>query len=262
MAEFLTLASHRLHYQVEGPENAPVILFCNSLGTSFHMWDEQVAALKNDFKVVRYDRRGHGQSTTSSTPFTIADLGKDAIALIDHLGLEKVHFCGLSIGGLVGQWLGVNAADRLRSLTVCATAAKIGAAEAWIERAALVREQGLSPLLAGTEERWFTPEFVQNNPQVVKAILAEFLQNSAEGYAQCCEALATADFNADLAKITVPTLCVYGDDDAVCPPSDLIHIAKNVQQGQEIGVAGRHIFNLESVAPFNAALTHFISANA
>lgn len=262
MSDFLTLASHRLHYKIEGAENAPVILFCNSLGTNLHMWDEQIASLTNTFRVVRYDRRGHGQSTASSVPFTIEDLGKDVLALIEHLALGKVHFCGLSIGGLVGQWLGINASHKLHSLTICASAAKIGTAEAWLERAKMVREQGLSPLLEGTEQRWFTPEFTQKNPQVKTAILNEFLETSAEGYAQCCEALATADFNADLFKIKVPTLCIYGDDDPVCPASDLIHIARNVQKGQDLGIPGRHIFNLESAEQFNTALTSFINSYA
>lgn len=261
MSDFLTLESHRLHYKIDGPENAPVILLSNSLGTNLHMWDEQVTSLANTFRVVRYDRRGHGQSTVSSMPFTIEDLGKDVLALIDHLALDKVHFCGLSIGGLVGQWLGVNAPHKLHSLIICASAAKIGTKEAWVERAQLVREQGLSPLLEGTEQRWFTPDFTQKNPKIVTAILNEFLKTSAEGYAQCCEALATADFNAELSKITVPTLCVYGDDDPVCPSSDLIHIAKGVQQGQHLSIPGRHIFNLESVEKFNTALTNFLNLN-
>lgn len=262
MSDFLTLASHRLHYKIEGPENAPVILLSNSLGTNLHMWDEQVASLTEVFRVIRYDRRGHGQSTVSSIAFTIEDLGKDVLALIDHLALEKVHFCGLSIGGLVGQWLGINASHKLHSLIICASAAKIGTAQAWAERAQLVREQGLTPLLEGTEQRWFTPVFIQKYPKVVAAILNEFLNTSAEGYAQCCEALATADFSTELSKISIPTLCVYGNDDPVCPASDLMHIAKRVQKGQGLGISGRHIFNLESAESFNLALKSFLNLNA
>lgn len=259
MSEFLTLASHRMHFKIDGPENAPVVLFSNSLGTSLQMWDKQIASLTDTFRVVRYDRRGHGKSSVSSVPFTIDDLGKDVLTLIDHLALDKVHFCGLSIGGLVGQWLGVNAGDRLHSLSICASAAKIGTADAWVERAELVRERGLSPLLEGTEQRWFTPAFSQQNPQVVTSILNEFLETPPEGYAHCCEALANADFNADLSKISVPTLCVYGNDDPVCPPSDLIHIAETVQQGKHLSINGRHIFNIESTEQFNTALKSFLT---
>lgn len=258
MSDFLDLSSHRMHFRVDGPQDAPALIFCNSLGTTLHMWDSQIEALTKDVKVVRYDRRGHGLSTTSTTPFSIADLGQDVLALMDHLAIDQAHFCGLSIGGLVGQWLGTEAGERLLSLTVCATAAKIGTEEGWVQRAKEVRATGLAPLLEGTLERWFNPEFVTNQTQLVQSILDAFAQNSSEGYAQCCEALAQADFRAVLDKVTVPTLCVSGAEDPVCSAADLEFIATHVRQGTHRAIAGRHICNIESADDFNSLLRAFL----
>lgn len=259
MFDFLDLPTHRLHYRVDGLAHAPVLVFSNSLGTNLHMWDEQIEELSKRYRLIRYDRRGHGSSTVSNSAFTIADLGKDVLALMDHLQVKRAYFCGLSIGGLVGQWLGVNAPDRIDKLVLCATAAKIGTAQAWLERAALVREKGLSPLTEGTVERWFNPNFVADCPERVQRILDEFLHTSAEGYAQCCEALSSADFTKELASISVPTLCLAGQEDPVCPPEDLVHIATQVQQGTASNLDGRHIFTIESAADFNAELISFLN---
>ena len=247
----------RLNYRIDG-DSGPWLTFCNSLGTDLHMWDAQADALSDRFRVLRYDRRGHGQSGTPPAPYSLADLGGDVLALLDGLGIERTHFCGLSIGGLVGQWLGVHAGDRLDRLVVCATAAKIGTAEGWQEREALVREQGLAPLLDATADRWFTPAFNAAHPDVVKDILARFAATSAEGYAGCCAALADADLRADLGAITVPLLAISGDDDPVCAPSDLQAIADGVADGRHLSLPGRHIVNVESADAFSAALAGFL----
>jgi len=257
MSEFLQRASHRMHFRVDGPQNAPALVFSNSLGTDLHMWDAQAEALAEDFRVIRYDRRGHGASTAAQAPFTIGDLGGDVLALLDHLNVERAHFCGLSIGGLVGQWLGIYAADRLATLTVCATAARIGTTESWHERAELVRREGLGVLWDATVERWFGPSYVAAHGSVIDRLGDTFVRGSAQGYAQCCEALAQADFRDDLAKIAVPVLCVSGDDDPVCTPADLLHIASSVAHGRHVSVPGRHICNIESAPAFNAALVQF-----
>lgn len=261
MSNFLDLSSHRMHFRVDGPQDAPALIFCNSLGTTLHMWDSQIEALTNDFKVVRYDRRGHGLSTTSEASFTMADLGQDVLALMDHLQIQQAHFCGLSIGGLVGQWLGTEAENRLLSLTVCATAAKIGTDEGWVQRAKEVRATGLAPLLEGTLERWFNPDFITKNAELVQFILDEFAQNSSEGYAQCCEALAQADFRSELHKVSIPTLCVSGVQDPVCSAADLDFIANHVKQGTHTAIAGRHICNVESAREFNQLLLSFLLKN-
>jgi len=251
---FLDLPLHRIHYRVDGPVDAPWLTFCNSLGTDLHMWDAQVDALAAQFRILRYDRRGHGQSSAPPGAYSVADLGADVLALWDHLGVERSHFCGLSIGGLTGQWLGLHAGARLRTLTVAATATRIGTAESWQARIAQVEQDGLQPLRAGTAERWFTPAFAAAQPAVVDDILQRFVATRVAGYIGCCHAVATADFRGALAGITVPTLAIAGDDDPVCPPSDLAAIAAGVAQGQAIAVPGRHICNLESAGAFTDAL--------
>jgi 3-oxoadipate enol-lactonase len=251
---FLELESHRLHYRTDGPVGAPWLTFCNSLGTDLHMWDRQVDALSATFRILRYDRRGHGQSSAPPGQYSVAELGADVLALWDHLGVERSHFCGLSIGGLTGQWLGVHAGARLQTLTVAATAAKIGTVENWNARIAQVQRDGLLPLREGTAERWFTPAFAQAKPAVVEDILQRFVATRVTGYIGCCHAVATADFRDLLGRITVPTLAIAGDDDPVCPPADLDAIAQGVADGRSIAVPGRHICNIESADAFTAAL--------
>ncbi|HBK46876.1 MAG TPA: 3-oxoadipate enol-lactonase [Xanthomonadaceae bacterium] len=257
---FLDLTTHRLHYRVSGPEGRPWLTFCNSLGTDLHMWDEQFAAFESRFRILRYDRRGHGASTAPAGVYDIADLGRDVLALWDGLGIERTHFCGLSIGGLTGQWLGVHAGQRLERLVVCATAAKIGTLESWQERIRQVQAGGLLPLAEGTVQRWFRPGFVSAHPLVVDEIVGSFLATSPDGYIGCCNAVAGADFRGQLAGISVPLLAIAGDDDPVCPPAELRHIAGGVADGRFAQVPGRHICNLESPQPFNALLREFLQA--
>lgn len=254
---FLDLPGHRLHYRIDG-ERGPWLMFCNSLGTDLHMWDAQAEALSDSFRVLRYDRRGHGRSTAPHAPYALSDLGSDVLRLLDGLEIERTHFCGLSIGGLVGQWLGIHAGDRLHRLVVCATAPKIGSAESWAVRREQVRADGLAPLVEATAERWFTPDFNTNHPDVVKKVLDGFAATSVEGYCGCCDALAGADLRTGLERITVPVLAVSGDDDPVCTPDDLQGIADGVADGQHVSLPGRHIVNIESAGRFTTALAGFL----
>lgn len=256
---YLDLPSHRLHYRIDGAAGAgPWLTFCNSLGTDLGMWDAQVAGLSDRFRILRYDRRGHGASAAPPPPYSLADLGDDVIALWDALGIARTHFCGLSIGGLVGQWLGIHAPSRLDHLAVCATAARIGTPESWNARIADVRANGLAALVPATAERWFTPGFRASRPQTVAQILDSFAATSADGYTGCCAALAGADLRAEIAAITAPLLAVSGQDDPVCPPADLQAIADAVPSGRHVALPGRHILNVESADSFNALLAQFL----
>ncbi|WP_101339996.1 3-oxoadipate enol-lactonase [Cereibacter azotoformans] len=257
----LHLPTHRLHYRIDGAAAAgPWLVFCNSLGTDLHMWDAQVADLAKDFRILRYDRRGHGGSGIPAPPYSLADLGADVIALMDALGTARAHFCGLSIGGLTAQWLALHAADRLERVVVCATAARIGTPAGWHARIAEVEADGLQGLVPATAERWFTPAFRAARPEAVAAILASFAATSADGYAGCCAALAGADLRDRLAQIATPLLAISGEDDPVCPPADLEAIARAVQHGRHVALPGRHIVNLESADTFNAVLRDFLRA--
>lgn len=256
---FLDLPSHRMHYQIDGAQDRPWLVFCNSLGTDLTMWDAQIAELSSHFQILRYDRRGHGLSDAPPAPYAIADLGGDVLALMAGLGIEKAHFCGLSIGGLTGLWLAQNAPQHFERMVLCATAAKIGTAESWMARASDVAQNGLAPLCAATAERWFTPDFAARAPELVEDILSRFAATTREGYIGCCAALAAADLRPELAQIALPLLTIAGADDPVCPPADLEHIARNVQQGQSLSLSGRHIVNIESATAFNRALLAFLA---
>ncbi|WP_374298367.1 3-oxoadipate enol-lactonase [Paracoccus sp. (in: a-proteobacteria)] len=260
---YLDLPTHRVHYRIDGADgDKPWLTFCNSLGTDLRMWDAQVADLAQDFRILRHDRRGHGRSGTPQPPYGLADLGGDVIALWDALSIARSHFCGLSIGGLTGQWLGIHAGPRLDRLVVCATAARIGTAESWTARIDEVRANGLGSLVPATADRWFTPAFRKAQPAAVDAILGSFAATSIDGYAGCCAALAGADLRGDLARIAVPVLAISGDDDPVCPPADLEAIAGGVQDGRHVSLPGRHIVNRESPSRFNAVLREFLGSGA
>ncbi|WEX90977.1 3-oxoadipate enol-lactonase [Sinorhizobium garamanticum] len=263
---YLDLPSHRLHYRIDGDtdgsQSKPWLMCCNSLGTDLHMWDAQVAGLSRDFRLLRYDCRGHGLSSAPPPPYGLSDLGNDVLALLDALEIERAHFCGLSIGGLTGQWLGIHAGERVGKIVLCATSAKIGTAESWTARMNTVRENGLAALTAATVERWFTPGFNDVEPGTVGKVLDSFVATSIDGYIGCCAALAGADLWEDIERIANPLLALSGADDPVCPPADLEDITRRVQRGRHLSLPGRHIVNIESRRAFNVALLEFFDSKA
>src|SRR5271166_2339268 len=193
---FADIGDLRTHYSLTGDQE-PVLMFSNSLGTNFSMWDPQIAALQGHFRVLRYDTRGHGPPSVASSAkpsdYTIELLGRDALGLLDSLGLDRVHFCGLSMGGMVGMWLAIHAPERLHRVVLSNTAARIGTKETWNARIATVRKDGMKPVAAAVIERWFTPQFRASFPERV-ARAQRMLENaSPEGYAACCAAIRDMD---------------------------------------------------------------------
>lgn len=214
----LQLADGVLNYQIDGPENAPVLVLSNSLGTDLGMWDTQIPLWSQYFRVLRYDTRGHGASLVTEGPYTIEQLGGDVLALLDGLDIQKAHFVGLSMGGLIGQWLGINAGDRLHSLTLCNTAAKIASDEVWNPRIDTVLkggQQAMVDLRNGSLARWFTPGFVQAQPEQAQRICQMLAHTSPQGYAANCAAVRDADYREQLGRIQVPALIVAGTEDVV-----------------------------------------------
>ncbi|PTM51473.1 3-oxoadipate enol-lactonase [Phreatobacter oligotrophus] len=200
-----------------GSPNAPPILFSNSLGTTHRMWDAVVAELSADFRCIRYDTRGHGASTFDARPFDIAALADDAVALMNNLGLARVHFAGLSLGGMTGQALAIHHPDRLASLTLMATSAFMPTEAAWNDRAALVRREGTKAIVGATLERWFTPGYRESAATSVEAVAAEFLAIDRTGYAGACEAIGRMDLRPDLGTIVAPTTIIAGAEDPATP---------------------------------------------
>ena len=247
-----------LNYQTFGDAANPALVFSNSLGTNLNMWKSQVEFFKEDFYVICYDSRGHGASSTPTGPYTVAQLGQDVVNLLDHLKVEKAIFCGISMGGLIGQWLAVHKEERFNKVVVCNTAAKIGEKNAWLERAALVRENGLEQIAATAASRWFTDSFIQANPDVVAALSQDLAAGSKLGYANCCEALAVEDLREEIQSISIPLLVVAGKQDPVTTVADAQFIVDKVAGSQILEVDASHISNIEQYVAFNQGVLEFI----
>ena len=220
--------SVELHHTLEGPERAPVLVFSNSLGTRGEMWDAQASALRDRFRVLRYDTRGHGDSAVPPGPYAVEELAGDVLTLLDRLELERVSFCGLSIGGMTGMWLAVNTPERIERLVICCTAMQLPPTQMWLDRAEQVRREGMGSVIEATMERWFTPDFPKRSPELVGRIREAFLTTDPEGYAGCCEALSRFDMRGRLDAIRAPTLIIAGADDPVGTPERAAAMAEEV----------------------------------
>jgi 3-oxoadipate enol-lactonase len=208
-----------LHHEIAGPEEAPVVLLGTSLGTNLSVWDAQLPALAERLRVVRFDHRGHGRSPVPPGPYEIADLGADVLALIDRLGASRVHYCGLSIGAMVGMWLGANAPERIDRLVLMCTSAHMAPASAWAQRAEAVLAAGTpEPVADSVVDRWLTPDHAAAHPEQRERLRAMLVATPADGYAACCGAIERMDLRGDLPRITAPTLVVAGADDPASPP--------------------------------------------
>lgn len=239
-----------LYHRLDGPEGAPPLVLSNSIGTTLELWDSQMPALLPAFRVLRYDQLGHGRSDVPPGPYTVERLGRELLALLDELGIERASYCGLSLGGAVGMWLGANAPERVDHLVLAGTSAYFGPPERWVERAALVRAEGTEPIADATMGRWFTAAFGGNGP-FREALVAI----PREGYAACCDALRDWDFRADLGSIGAPTLVVVGSDDPATPPSDSQTIADGIAGARLTVVPGAaHLLNVEQPEAFDRAL--------
>ena len=246
-----------LHYRLDGRHGAPPLMLCNSLGTTLEMWDPQVAGLTTQFQLVRYDQRGHGRSPVPPGPYSIEDLGRDALDLLDDLGIERTSFCGLSIGGMVGMWLASEAPERIDRLILCSTAPSLPPREQWLERAATVRANGVSAIADAGIDRWFTPLAPESLRESFRTMLVE---TPAEGYAGCCEALADLDLGGRLAAIEAPTLVVTGAGDPVAPPETGEQLAASISGASHVTVAGaRHIANAEQPSTFTQHVLAYLT---
>lgn len=249
----------QINYQTFGDAAKPALVFSNSLGTNFKMWQPQIDFFAQDHFVICYDTRGHGGSEAPQGPYTIDQLGQDVVNLLDHLNIEKAAFCGISMGGLTGQWLAINRPERFNQVIVCNTAAKIGQEKAWLERATLVREQGLTPIASTAAGRWFTEAFVQSNPDIITKLSNDLGAGSPEGYASCCEALAKADLREQLKQVKIPVFIIAGQQDPVTTMEDGLFIQKQIFNSQLFNINASHISNLEQPEDFNNTLINFLN---
>ena len=247
-----------LYYEVSGCDDGPSLLLSNSLGTSLDMWWPQMELLESRFRVVRYDSRGHGRSEAPDADYTMDQLGRDAVALMDHLGIENASVCGVSKGGMVAMWLGANAPDRIDKLVMANTSAYLGQPEAWQSRIDLIRNEGMAALVPILLERWFTAEFRERCPVDVKRIEDGLLATAAAGYAGCCAAIRDMDQRAGLASIAAATLVIGGLSDPATPPENTQFLADSIPGAQLVNLESAHLSNIERAANFNTALGDFL----
>lgn len=257
---FIERGGVKIHYALSGIAGNPVVAFSNSLGTNFSIWDPQAPAAEKKFQVLRYDTRGHGKSSVTPGPYSIEQLGRDVLTLLDALDIERIHFCGLSLGGMIGMWLGLNAPKRLAKLVLCNTAAKIGTAESWNARIETVRSSGMKAVAASVVDRWLTPEFRARSPQAADSALRMLEAAPPEGYAACCAAVRDFDARDQVSAIRVATLVITGSKDPATPAADGRFLADHISGARCVELDSSHLSNVEAPERFTAELIRFLSA--
>jgi len=247
-----------INVEVEGREGAPVLMLSNSLGTNLHMWDDQAPELAKHFRLVRYDRRGHGQSGVPKGPYSMERFGRDVLSVLDALKIKKTNWCGLSMGGMVGQWLGANAPDRVDKLILSNTNYHYADKAPWSDRIKLVNEKGLSALVGGNMERWFTKPFRESSPQAIDRLTKAFLATNPAGYIACCEAIRDMNFTESNPRISAPTLVIVGKQDPATPPSAGEAIQKQIKGAKLVSLDAAHIANVEQPKAYTEAVLGFL----
>jgi len=253
----------QMNYELSGKKDASIVMLSHSLGSSLLMWNPQMKALELHFQVLRYDIRGHGKSEAPPGAYTLELLGEDAVALLDILEIEKVHWIGLSMGGMIGQSVALNYPNRLRSLTLCDTGAAIApeAQPIWQERIDAVREKGVASQLEPTTERWFTPSFLKLNPYMLGVIREEFLATPAKGYLGCIYAIRKLNYLDRLLEIKIPTLIMVGEDDPGTPVSASEAMHQRIPNSKLVILkSARHLSNVEQPEIFNTNLLTFLNS--
>lgn len=247
-----------LHYEVAGDHERPWVFFSNSLGANLSMWERQLAAFSGSFQVLRYDTRGHGQSSVPPGPYTVEQLARDVLALADHVGAKCFHFCGLSMGGLIGQWLALNAPQRLEKLVLCDTAARIGSPETWSDRTRTVENGGIGAIVEGGLQRWFTQRFFQDHGDIVDQFRSMILSAIPPGYIANCMAIRHADFRSSVHAVSVPTLVVCATHDPVTTVADAQFLVDSIRGAQMLELDAAHLSSVEQADVFNREVIRFL----
>ena len=257
---FAELRAARIHYELTGTAGVPVVVLSNSLGTNFSMWDAQMPEFTKRFRVLRYDQRGHGESSVPAAPYSMEELGRDVLGLLDALKLDRVHFCGLSMGGQTGMWLGVHASERIDRLVLCNTGAKIGTPEVWNARIAAVEREGMKSVATAVLERWLTPEFRARHPDVAAKILRTLETTNPQGYVACSVAVRDFDYREKLDNVRAPTLVIAGTHDPSTPPEGGRLVAERIPDARYVELNAAHLSNVEASKRFTAEVAAFLNA--
>lgn len=253
-------AGVRLAVRVSGAADKPPIVFSNSLAADLGMYDEVAERLAADARIVRYDTRGHGQSDAPESGYSIERLGRDIIAVLDALKIERAVVCGTSLGGLTAMWLGVHAADRVSGLIPANTAANFPPETMWRDRAATVRASGVDSLVQGSLERWLTAGYRTTHPARVEQLARMIKTTAPAGYAGCCDVLAEADLLPELEKIKCPVRVIAGRHDPSTPPARAAEIVSAIKGAEVVTLEAAHISAVEAPDAFAAAVRGFLSS--
>jgi 3-oxoadipate enol-lactonase len=256
---FAQLPDTRIHYQLSGRPDAPLLVLSHSLGVNLSMWDPQLPKFTTHFQVLRYDTRGHGRSGVSSGEYSIALLAQDVLGLLDALGAGRAHFCGLSMGGMIGMSLAATAPHRFHKIVLSNTAAKIGTAETWAARIEAVRKNGMPAIAPAVIERWFTPQFRAGSPGVVAGIQRLLEAADPEGYIACCAAVRDMDCRDELSEIRVPALVISGTQDPGTTPADGRFLAERIRGARYTELHASHLSSVEDSAGFTAEVLRFLN---
>lgn len=251
-----------IHYEIEGPEDAPCVTLSHSLATTLDLWDLQLPVLREKHRILRFDTRGHGSSSAPPGPYTMEMLAADAVGLLDHLGIQQTHFVGISMGGMIGQILACRYPDRLKKLVLCNTSGRVPAEAGpiWEERIRTAETEGMKALAQQTLERWLSGEFHRDQPEIIERIRDMILRTPVAGYIGCCRAISTFDILRELPKATAQTLIITGEKDQ----SATVAAAEAIQQqiaSSELAVmpGALHLTNIETANLFNQTLAGFLS---
>jgi len=252
----------QLHFAVEGPADKPVIVFSNSLGTDFRMWDRLVARIAGRFRMVRYDKRGHGLSQATPRPYTMDDHVGDLIGLLDHLKLDRIILCGLSVGGLIAQGVAARQPERLSALILCDTAAKIGTPEMWGDRMAAIEKGGIEALADPIMERWLSADFRTNKPEESLAWRNMLTRTTLDGYLGTCAAIRDADLTESTRQLKLPVLGIVGSEDGATPPDLVRGTIESIAGARfEIIEGAGHLPSIEKPEVMDALITGFLKEN-
>jgi 3-oxoadipate enol-lactonase len=246
----------------DGPADAPVLVLANPIGMPMEIWDAQLLTLRRRFRLLRFNARGHGGSAAPPGPYSLAELGTDVLSMLNSHGITSAAFCGVSLGGMTGLWLAANAPERISSLVVCCTAiTPMPSRQAWLDRAALVRSDGMAAISEMAPERWFTPGFIARSPAAVSRVVDLLLACHPEGYAGCGEAIADLDLRPALSAVKAPTLIISGDQDPAAPPWQGATTARGIPGSRLVVIRGTsHLAHYETPGPVTAAIIGHLDA--
>lgn len=260
---FVSVDGVRLNYRMDGPHDAPPLVFSNSLGTDLRMWEPQLPAFAERFRLIRYDSRGHGRSDAPVGPYTLDMLGSDLLALLDVLKIERAHLCGLSLGGMVAQWVAIHHPERVQRLVLANTAARIGTQLSWTERIQSVQAGGMYAVRDTVVGRFLSASFRNTRPEVMHWIASMVQATPPQGYVATCEALRDADLRPLVSRIQVPTIILGGALDQSTPPDQAQELYASITRSRLLILdQAAHLSNVEQAEAFNAAVAEFLGASS